>query len=82
MSLTFTRPEKSIAMTKLVYAMRSAMIDVVTEEQLNIAEAVNATAQLVASMMVGAYGDDKEREMVMSFFPDVVRSYYPQWERI
>lgn len=81
MSLTTTRPEKSAAMSKLVHALRETMINVVTEEEMNIAEAVNGTAHFLASILVGAY-HKKERDVVMSAFPDVVRAYYPEWEKI
>lgn len=81
MSLTMTRPEKTEAMTKLVYGLREVMREVVIGEQMNIAEAVNGAAHFLASILVGAY-HEKEREVVVSTFPDVVRAYYPEWERI
>lgn len=79
--LAHTRPEKNVAMTKLVYALRNAVAASVRTDGINIAEAVNAAAQAVASVLVGAYRG-REREIVLSAFPDVVRAYYPAWEKI
>lgn len=81
MGLTMTRPEKAAAMSKLVYALREVLRETVIAEELNIAEAVGGAAHLLASILVGAY-HKKEREVVVSTFPDVVRSYYPEWERM
>lgn len=81
MSLTFTRPEKSEEMTALVYAIREAAIGPARDGGLNIAEVVNGFGQAFASILVGAYGA-KNREVVVSTFPDLVRAYYPQWEAI
>lgn len=81
MSLTHTRPEKSLEMTKLVYAIREATVGPARDGSLNLAEVVNGFAQAFASILVGAY-DGKNREIVVSTFPDVVRAYYPAWEEI
>lgn len=81
MSLTQTRPEKSAAMSRLVYGLREAMRENAVIDELNIAEVVNGTAHFLASILVGAY-DSKNREVVVSTFPDVVRAYYPEWEKI
>lgn len=81
MSLTQTRPEKTPQMTALVYALREASAEPARHGELNIAEVINAHAQALASILVGAY-DNKNREIVLSMFPDVVRAYFPQWEKI
>lgn len=81
MGLTQNRPEMDGSMTEMVQAMRDGMTSIVIRDQLNIAEAVNAIAHVLASVLVGAYSD-KEREVVVSTFPDVVRAYFPQWEKI
>lgn len=81
MSLTWTRPEKSVEMTALVYAIREATVGPARDGNLNLAEVINAFGQVFASILVGAY-DDKNREVVVSTFPDLVRAYYPQWEAI
>lgn len=82
MGLTYTRPEASRAMTELVYALREAVAERARSGDINIAEGINAMAQALASVLVGAYQSDKHREVVLSTFPDVVRAYYPQWEKI
>lgn len=79
--MIFTRPEKSDAMSRLVQSLRDSIITSATEEGLNLPETLNATAHLVASILVGAY-DKKNQEVVLSTFPDVVRAYFPQWEKI
>lgn len=81
MSLVMTRPEKAEAMTKLVYDLREAMRKNVIDNDMNLAEAINASAQFVAGILVGAY-DKKHQEVVLTTFPDVVREYLPQWEKI
>jgi hypothetical protein len=81
MGLTYSRPEKSDEMSALVYAIREAAIGPARDGHLNIAEVVNAFGQAFASILVGAY-DPKNREVVISTFPDLVRAYYPQWEKI
>lgn len=81
MSLTMTRPEKSKTMATLVYAIREATVGPARDGELNIAEVVNAFGQVFASVLVGAY-HQKQREIVLSAFPDLVRAYYPQWEEI
>lgn len=81
MGLSITRQEKSADMSALVYAIREATVTPARAGNLNIAEVVNAFGQAFASILVGAY-DAKEREIVVSTFPDLVRAYYPQWEEI
>lgn len=81
MGLTQTRPEKSAEMSALVYAIREAAIAPGRDGTLNLAEVINAFGQAFASILVGAYGP-KNREVVVSTFPDLVRAYYPQWEAI
>ena len=81
MGFTMTRPEKAEAMTRLVYAIREATVNPARDGELNLAEVINAFGQAFASVLVGAYGQ-KNREVVLSSFPDVVRAYYPQWEKI
>lgn len=81
MGLTMTRPEKSEQMSALVYAIREATVTPARDGELNLAEVINAFGQVFASILVGAYGA-KEREIVVSTFPDLVRAYYPQWEAI
>ncbi len=81
MSLTQTRPEKSEATSRLVYSIREATVGPARDGELNLAEVINAFAQAFASVLVGAY-EAKNREVVVSTFPDVVRAYYPQWEKI
>lgn len=81
MSLIMSRPENSVTMSRLVYAIREATVDPARDGSLNLAEVINAFGQAFASILVGAYGD-KEREIVVSTFPDLVRAYYPAWEKI
>jgi hypothetical protein len=81
MALMQTRPEKSEDMSRLVYAIREATVGPARDGNLNLAEVINGFAQAFASILVGAY-DSKNREVVVSTFPDVVRAYYPQWEKI
>lgn len=81
MSLTHTRPEKATEMAELVYAIREATVGPARDGGLNLAETINAFGQALASLLVGAY-EDKNREVVLSMFPDLVRGYYPQWEKI
>lgn len=81
MGLTQTRPEKVEAMSKLVHAIREATVAPARDGELNLAEVINAFGQAFASILVGAY-EPKNREVVVSTFPDVVRAYYPQWEKI
>lgn len=81
MGLTMTRPEKSEAMTALVYAIREAAVGPARDGELNIAEVVNGFGQAFASILVGAY-DPKNRQVVLTAFPDLVRAYYPKWEAI
>lgn len=81
MALTMTRDEKSMEMTVLVHAIREATIKPARDGSLNLAEVINAFGQAFASILVGAY-DPKNREVVVSTFPDLVRAYYPQWEAI
>jgi hypothetical protein len=81
MGLTMTRPEKSEQMTALVYAIREAAVGPARDGELNIAEVVNGFGQAFASILVGAY-DPKNRQVVLTAFPDLVRAYYPQWEEI
>lgn len=79
MALMMTRPEKSAEMTALVYAIREATVTPARDGGLNLAEVINAFGQAFASILVGAY-DPKNREVVVSTFPDLVRA--PQWEEI
>lgn len=81
MALTMTRPEKSYEMTVLVHSIREAAIAPARDGGLNLAEVVNAFGQAFASILVGAYGE-KNREVVLTTFPDLVRAYFPQWEEI
>lgn len=81
MSLIFSRPEKSEAMTRLVYALRETAVEPARSGELNLAEVVNAFGQAFASVLVGAY-DTKNREVVLTSLPDLVRAYFPQWEKI
>lgn len=81
MALIWTRPERSKEMTALVYAIREAAVSPARDGELNISEVINGFGQAFASILVGAY-DTKDREVVVSTFPDLVRAYYPQWEEI
>lgn len=81
MGLMMSRPEKAEEMSKLVYAIREATVGPARNGELNLSEVINAFGQAFASVLVGAYGD-KSREVVLSTFPDLVRAYYPQWEKI
>lgn len=81
MPLMMTRPDKSHEMSVLTHAIREAAIAPARAGQLNLAEVINAFGQAFASILVGAY-DAKNREVVVSTFPDLVRAYYPQWEAI
>lgn len=76
-----TRPEKSQEMTKLVGTLRNAIADAGRNDGINLAEAVSALAQTISSVLVGAY-NAKNREIVLMAMPDVVRAYYPLWEKI
>lgn len=76
-----SRPEKSEAMERLVYAVREAMVAPARDGDLNLAEVCLVLANVLASVLVGAY-DQKNREIVLSAFPDVVRTSFPQWEKI
>jgi hypothetical protein len=82
MSLTMTRPEKSEAMTRLVYALRETVAKPARAGELNISECLNALGQATASVIAGAYGDKKNREVVLSAMPDLIRAYFPQWDKI
>jgi hypothetical protein len=81
MSLTHTRPEKSQAMSELVYAIREAVVGPAREDDLSIAEVLHAYAHVFASILVGAY-KTKNREVILAMLPDMVRSHFPQWEKI
>lgn len=81
MKLELTRPEKSGEMARLVYAIREAAVEPARAGSLNLAEVINAFAQVFASILVGAY-ETKNREVVLMALPDVVRAYFPQWEEI
>lgn len=82
MSLTMSRPEKAEATTLVVGEMRNALGVSAQKYGLNIAEAINAAAQVFASTLVGAYQEKKDREAVIQALPDLVRAYIPQWEKI
>lgn len=81
MPLIQTRPEKAEQMTVLVGTIRNEIAKQASSGELNLAECVNATAQVFSSVLVGAY-DKKNREIVLSMLPDLVRAYFPQWEKI
>lgn len=81
MSLLITRPEKAEQMSRLVYALREAAAGPARDGDLNLAEVLNAMGQAMASILVGAY-EAKNREVVLSFLPDLIRGYFPQWEKI
>jgi hypothetical protein len=76
-----TRPEKSRAMSELVYALRNAIAERGSTGNLNLAECMNALGQTMASILAGAY-DDKNREVVLAALPDLIRAYLPQWDKI
>lgn len=82
MGLTQTRPEKAEATTRAVGAMRNVLAKKARAAGLNHAEAINAAAQVFTSILVGAYQTEKDREIVISVLPDLVRAYIPQWEKI
>ncbi len=79
---TITREEKALDMQHLAYALLETMARKVVESELNHAEAINAVAHVLASILAGAYHTDKDRQIVLSAFPDVVDQYIPQWEEI
>lgn len=79
--LLMTRPEKAEEMSRLVYALRDTAAGPARDGDLNLAEVINAMGQALASVLVGAY-EAKSREVVLSFLPDLVRGYFPQWEKI
>lgn len=81
MALILTREEKQHEMTVLVHAIREAAIAPARSGELNLAEVINAMGQALASILAGAY-DDKKREVVLSMYPDLVRSYFHQWDMI
>lgn len=76
-----SRPEKSEAMERLVYAVRESMVAPARDDDLNLAEVCIVLANVLASILVGAYGE-KNRAIVLSAFPDVVRAHFQQWEKI
>ena len=80
--MEMTRPEKAEATTIAVGTMRNALADIAQQHELNIAEAINAAAQVFTSVLVGAYRNTKEREVVIAALPDLIRAYIPQWEKI
>ena len=82
MALTMTRPEKELGMTEAVGEMRNTLAQIALKNELNIAEAVNAAAQVFTSILVGGYSSVKDREVVISALPDLVRAYIPQWEKV
>lgn len=79
--MEITRKEKSEAMTVLVLAIRTTVVENARRDELNLAEVLNAMGQSFASVLVGAY-NDKNREIVVSALPDLIRAHYPQWEKI
>jgi hypothetical protein len=81
MALTMSRSEKSAEIFELACAIRAATIAPARDGELNLAEIINAFGQAFASILVGAYGN-KNREVVLTTFPDLVRTYFPQWEAI
>jgi hypothetical protein len=81
MSLVETRPEKVEDMSRLVYAIREATVGPARDGNLNLSEVINGFGQALASVLVGAY-DKKNREVVLTMFPDLVRGYFSQWEKI
>lgn len=82
MNLTHTRREKAMACNKACYAMRETMAAHARRDGLNHAEALNAAAQVFSSILAGSYSGQKEREIVISAIPDLVRAYLPQWDKI
>lgn len=80
--LTLTRPEKDHACSQTCFAMRAAMVEHVVANDLNHAEALNAAAQVFSSILAGAYAAPRDREIVISGLPDIVRAYLPQWDKI
>lgn len=68
-------------MSRLVYAIREAAVGPARAGDLNLAEVVNAFGQVFASILVGAY-ETKNREVILSALPDLVRAYFPIWEQI
>lgn len=81
MGLTMTRPEKAKEMADLIYALREASGNAALHGDLNIAEVVNSLGQAFASVLVGAYAQ-KEREIVLSMLPDLIRASFSEWEKI
>jgi len=80
--MTWTRAEKALGTEGAAYAMRSAMAKVAIEHGLNHAEMINATAHVFASILAATYEREKDRDVVLSGLPDVIRSYVPQWQKI
>lgn len=76
-----SRPEKHEAMSRAVFATRNALIEQTRAGELNIAEVCMVVASVFAATLAGAY-DEKNREVVLSGLPDVVRTCFPEWERI
>ena len=81
MGLILSRPEKSEAMSRLVNAIREAAVGPARDNELNLAEVINAFGQAFASILVGAYRE-KERKIVLAGLPDLIEAYYPKWEKI
>lgn len=77
--LVQTRPEKMEAMSKLAHALREVAVGPARNGELNLAETINASAHLMASILAGAYGT-KDREVVLSMLPDLIRCYFQQWD--
>lgn len=81
MGLVMPRPEKADEMTRLVHAIREAAVAPARNGELNLSEVINCMGQALASILVGAY-HSKNRDVVMEGFPELVRAYYPRWEKL
>lgn len=77
MSLTETRPEKAKACSIAVGEMRNALATVAAEHELNIAEAINAAAQVFTSCLVGAYRGKKLATSTAIKSRREIRSHHP-----
>ncbi len=81
MGLLMSRPEKADEMTRLVHAIRETAVAPARNGELNLTEVINCMGQALSSILAGAY-HGKNRDVVMEGFPELVRAYYPQWDKL
>lgn len=82
MGLTQARPEKQQAIIEAAAEMRNALASVGQRHELNIAEAMTAATHALASVIAGAYRDDKSRGIAVGAIPDMLAVCILQWDKI